>query len=91
MSVALVGELIPQEKRADAMSKLFAIPPIITVFGSPIIGYLGDWRKALLFYAIPLAVVSLVLVKVSIPQRKTKPKKVEFASAFKKLLSNSQL
>ena len=41
MSVALVGELIPKERQADAMSKLFAVPPIITVFGSPFVGYIG--------------------------------------------------
>jgi predicted MFS family arabinose efflux permease len=88
MSVALVGEHIPQEKRADAMSKLFAIPPIITVFGSPIIGNIGDWRKALIFYALPIAVASFLLVKISIPKRKTKPRKVEISSAFNKLVSN---
>lgn len=42
MSVALVGELFPQEKRARAFSRMFAVPPIITVFGSPFIGYIGD-------------------------------------------------
>jgi DHA1 family inner membrane transport protein len=88
MSVALVGELLPQEKRADAMSKLFAIPPIITVFGSPIIGYIGDWRNALLLYAIPIAVASLILVKFRIPLRNIKGKKVELSSAFKTLITN---
>jgi predicted MFS family arabinose efflux permease len=88
MSVALVGELVPQEKRANAMSKLFAIPPIITVLGSPIIGYIGDWRMALLFYAIPIVVASLILVKFSIPLRRTKLMKVDLVSASKKLISN---
>jgi len=89
MSVALVGELIPQERRADAMSKLFAVPPIITVFGSPLIGYIGDWRRALLLYAIPIAMASLVLARVSIPLRKTTGRKVELASAFRALIANS--
>jgi predicted MFS family arabinose efflux permease len=88
MSVALVGELIPQERRADAMSKLFAVPPIITVFGSPFVGYIGDWRRALLLYAIPIAAASLALVRLSIPLRKTTGRKVELASAFRKLLAN---
>lgn len=88
MSVALVGELIPQERRAGAMSKLFAVPPIITVFGSPIIGYIGDWRRALLLYAIPIAAASLILVRLSISLRKTKGRKVELASAFRTLISN---
>ncbi len=88
MSVALVGELIPQERRADAMSKLFAVPPIITVFGSPLVGYIGDWRRALLLYAIPIAAASLILVRLSIPLRKTTGRKVELASAFRTLIAN---
>jgi len=89
MSVALVGELIPQERRADAMSKLFAVPPIITVFGSPFIGFIGDWRRALLLYAIPIAAASLILVRLSIPLRKTKRRKVELASAFRTIITNA--
>jgi predicted MFS family arabinose efflux permease len=88
MSVALVGELIPREKRPDAMSKLFAIPPIITVLGSPIIGYIGEWRRALLLYAIPIVVASFFLVRLSVPQRKMKPKRVELSRAFRILSSN---
>jgi DHA1 family inner membrane transport protein len=88
MSVALVGELIPQERRADAMSKLFAVPPIITVFGSPLVGYIGDWRRALLLYAIPIVVAALILVRHSIPLRKTKGRKVDLTSAFRTLMAN---
>ena len=89
MSVALVGELIPQERRADAMSKLFAVPPIITVFGSPFIGFIGDWRKALLLYAIPIVAASFILVRLSIPLRKTKGRKVELSSAFRTIITNA--
>ena len=88
MSVALVGELIPQDRRADAMSKLFAVPPIITVFGSPLVGYIGDWRRALLLYAIPIAVASLILVRLSIPLRRTRGKRVELGLAFKTLVTH---
>jgi len=88
MSVALVGELIPQERRADAMSKLFAVPPIITVFGSPLVGYIGDWRRALLLYAIPIAVASLILMRLSIPLRRTRGKSVELGLAFKTLVTH---
>ena len=88
MSVALVGERFPQEKRARAFSRMFAVPPIITVFGAPFIGYIGDWRRALLFYAIPIAATSLILAKLSIPLRKTRGKKVDLPSAFKTLITN---
>jgi predicted MFS family arabinose efflux permease len=88
MSVALVGELFPQEKRATALSRIFAVPPIITVFGSPFIGYVGDWRRALILYAIPIAAASLVMAKISIPLRKTKGRKVDLVPAFKTLITN---
>jgi predicted MFS family arabinose efflux permease len=88
MSVALVGELFPQEKRATALSRIFAVPPIITVFGSPFVGYIGDWRRALILYAIPIAAASLIMAKISIPLRKTKMKKVDLVPAFKTLITN---
>ena len=88
MSVALVGELFPQEKRATALSRIFAVPPIITVFGSPFIGYIEDWRSALILYAIPIAAASLIMAKFSIPLRKTKGKKVDLVPAFKTLITN---
>ena len=88
MSVALIGELFPQEKRATALSRIFAVPPIITVFGSPYVGYISDWRRALMLYAIPIAAASLILAKFSIPLRKTKGKKVDLVSAFKTLIAN---
>lgn len=88
MSVALVGELFPQEKRAGALSNIFAIPPIITTFGSPLLGYIGDWRRAFVLYAIPIATASLILTKLSVPLRRTKGRKVELLSAFKTLMGN---
>jgi len=88
MSVALVGELFPREKRPSALSKIFAVPPIITVFGSPLLGYIGDWRRALLLYAIAISAASLTLAKFSIPLRKTKAEKIELVSAFKSIVVN---
>ncbi len=88
MSVALVGELFPRERRPSALSKIFAVPPIITVFGSTLLGYIGDWRRALLLYAIPISAASLILAKFSIPLRKTKAEKIELVSAFKSIVAN---
>jgi predicted MFS family arabinose efflux permease len=88
MSVALVGELYPEEKRADSLSKIFAVPPIITVFGAPFVGYVGDWRRALILYAIPIAVTALILAKLRIPLRKTKGGKANLVSAFNTLISS---
>jgi len=88
MSVALVGELFHQKKRGGALSIMFAVPPIITVFGSPFISYIGDWRRALLLYAIPIAATSLMLTRITVPVRSAKRERVELASAFKAIAAN---
>ena len=88
MTTALVGELYPEEKRADAFSVIFAVPPIITVFGAPLIGYIGDWRRALLLFAIPIAAVSLILARAGIPVEKVRGKGVDLVSAFKSIIAN---
>jgi predicted MFS family arabinose efflux permease len=88
MSVALVGELFPKEKHADTLSKIFAVPPIITVFGAPFVGYIGEWRKALLLYAIPIAATATILAKYSIPLRETQGKKVNLTYSFKTLIGS---
>ena len=87
MSTALVGEIYSQENRAKMFSIIFAVPPIITVFGSPLIAYIGDWRMALLLFAIPIAITSLVLVKLNIPPLKAR-KEISLVSAFKTLATN---
>jgi predicted MFS family arabinose efflux permease len=87
MSTALVGEIYSQENRAKMFSIIFAVPPIITVFGSPLIAYIGDWRRALLLFAIPIAITSLVLVKLNIPPLKAR-KEISLVSAFKMLATN---
>lgn len=88
MTTALVGELYPEEGRADAFSVIFAVPPIITVFGSPFIAYIGDWRRALLLFAIPIAAVSFVLARVGIPVHSARGKGVDLVSAFRSIVAN---
>ncbi len=88
MTTALVGELYPEEGQADAFSVIFAVPPIITVFGSPFVAYVGDWRRALLLFAIPIAVVSFVLARAGIPVHTARGKGVDLVSAFRSIAAN---
>ena len=89
MSTALVGELIPLEKRAGAFSWIFAIPPIITVFGSVYLGYIGSWRMALILFAIPIALLTIVLTVIGVPNIETNRKRTDLLGGFKAILSNS--
>lgn len=89
MSTALVGELIPLEKRAHTFSWIFAIPPIITVFGSIYLGYIGSWRMALILFAIPIALLTIVLTVIGVPNIETKRKRTDLLGGFKAIISNS--
>jgi predicted MFS family arabinose efflux permease len=88
MTTALVGELFTEDKRADAFSVIFAVPPIITVFGAPIVAYIGDWRMALMYFAVPIAAVSLILARAGIPELEARDKGVDLVSAFKSIIGN---
>jgi MFS family permease len=83
-----VGEIYPGETRSDAFSLIFAVPPIITVFASPAIAYLGDWRVAFLLFALPIALLSLLLIKSKIPEVASKTKGVSLYSAFRSISGN---
>lgn len=88
MTTALIGEIYTQDNRARMFSIIFAVPPLITIFGSPIVATIGEWRKALLIFALPIAVTSLVLVWLKIPTV-TSRKEISPVSAFKELISNT--
>jgi predicted MFS family arabinose efflux permease len=89
MSTALVGELIPLEKRAGAFSWIFAIPPIITVFGSVYLGYIGSWRMALILFAIPIALITIILTIMGLPNIETNRTSTDLLDGFKAIISNS--
>jgi len=89
MTSALVGELLPLEKRAHVFSWVFAIPAFITIFGSTYLGYIGSWRTALVLYAIPITMSGLVLASLGLPNIEMRRKRMDLLVGFRALLSSS--
>ncbi len=71
MSVALVGEHIPLDRRPMAIGWLFLFMGLTSSFvAGPVMTYLsgiGGWRMAFLGYPLPIALMSIVLAYIGIP------------------------
>jgi len=88
MTIALVGDLFTLEKRAVVISWVAGIPAVITVFGAPIIGYIGEWRHAFAIFVFPIALTSMILTLFSVPETEGKVKDADLLIGFKAVLSN---
>ncbi len=70
MSLALVGEHVPLDRRANAVGYITAGGASSFLVGGPILNYVtrfGGWRSAFLFYMLPVAVIGLVLTWLVVP------------------------
>lgn len=95
MSMSLVGEHLPVEKRASAIgwiSAAIAIPGL--VFG-PLIGYvvnIGSWRLAFIVFILPLSILGLFAVLRWIPSvsggHASEESGVDLFSGFKEIVKN---
>ena len=88
MTITLVGDLFTLEKRADVISWVTGIPAVITVFGAPFIGYIGEWRHAFIIFVFPIAFTSMILTLFSVPETEGKVKDTDLMIGFKAVLSN---
>ena len=93
MSMTLVGENLTLDKRARAISWIMTGAALAYVIGAPIINAISDiggWRLSFLGYVAPAALISIVLVRVSIPitDRNNPGTSVGFFSGFKAILGN---
>jgi predicted MFS family arabinose efflux permease len=66
-SVALVGHYFPVEERPKKIGYLIAGVASTMVIGSPLMGYIGDWRLSFQLYMLPVCVIVLVLVLKGLP------------------------
>jgi MFS family permease len=93
--VTLVGDILPSNRKAKAISYIVA-----AVFLASIVGFLvipplrgvGGWRYAFLFFGLPVSVVGLVLAFFSVPsvpqmQRSTTGTGI-YKESFRKVLVN---
>lgn len=90
-----IGNSYPLDKRAKAISWVSAAGTLAIVVGSPIVGFMtgiGDWRSSLIWFMLPAAVVSLILVFIvfpfNLPEPQLETKKEPFMRGFKQILTN---
>jgi len=70
MSLALVGEHVPLDRRAGAVGVITAGGASAFLIGGPVINYVtkfGGWRSAFLLYMLPVALIGLALTWLVIP------------------------
>lgn len=70
MSTALVGELLPVEKRAGTVGWMIGASALAYLVGAPVIAFvegLGGWRTAFLVFVLPTSILSLALAHFGIP------------------------
>jgi len=73
MATALVGDYFPAEERANALAWYGAAGGISHMVGSQVIGFIaafGGWRMSFLAYALPVSLLSIMLVSSQLPPEK---------------------
>ncbi len=90
-----IGNSYPLDKKAKAIGWVAAAGAFAIAVGSPIIGFMtgiGGWRSVLVWFMLPVAVVSLIFVFLVFPFNLSKPqpnaKKEPFMKGFKQVLTN---
>ncbi len=72
MAYSLIGEFYPLEKRGRAIGWIVASTTLAYVIGAPLIGIIasiGSWRSVMIWLALPLALASLILSFIVIPNK----------------------
>jgi len=94
MTVTLIAEHLPKEKRARAISWLVTGMGLSFVVSPLAISYLSGmrgWRFPFSAYILPLTLLSLVLVYFGVPSSKissAETRRGDYLEGFKKVLSN---
>jgi predicted MFS family arabinose efflux permease len=93
MAFALVGELLPLDKRSRATGFIFAGTAFSSVIQFQLIRYIeavGGWRLVFIGFVFPLAVLSLFLAYLGIPPtpQDLSDSGSDFFKGFREVLSN---
>ncbi len=93
MSRTLIGELLPRDKRVNAMGMIIAGYALAYLFGSPAIGYLagiGGWRFPLITLILPITLIAMIYAYMILPKNEVGPKNSlgSFKVGFREVLSN---
>ena len=96
MTFALIGELLPLEKRGKAIGYVAAAGMLAAAIGFPMAGILsgiGGWRSVLLLYVLPISILGLGLALYGIPSMPSQKHKDEngreaYLRSFRQVLLN---
>jgi len=95
MTITLIGEHFPLEKRANAVGWLVAGGSLAYVIGAPVISFIagiGGWRLAFFAFVLPVSLASLLLAFIGLPPTSSshQPTSSEgtYLGGFKGVLSN---
>lgn len=95
MAYAMIGEYLPLQKRAGAVSGIVATGSFAYFVGAPIIaliaGY-GSWRTVFPFFVIPVGLAGLLLAFLGVPakslQNQSQTNRRAYVESFRSILSN---
>ncbi|MFH2112221.1 MAG: MFS transporter [Candidatus Bathyarchaeota archaeon] len=93
MAGALVGNLLPENERAKIISWFFAGMALCVLFGSSYITFIAGlwgWKTNFLLFALPFALVAILLVYVAVPRTGAQggSGQTSVVSGFREILSN---
>jgi len=94
MVITLIAEQLPQEKRAGAIGWTNAGASLTSLFGTFFVNYIANlsgWRWTFLGFALPLSVLSLLLVAAKVPYNPDRihstMKKESYVEGFREVFS----
>lgn len=95
MAIVLIADILPMNKRPQATGWIMSGPTIAAMIGAIVVSSFfsgGDWRSFLLWYALPITLISIIAAYFGIPSSKEKiPDIVEkgaYLRSFKQVLFN---
>lgn len=85
MAVVLVGEMLPMNRRPQAIGWITSGPTIAMIISTFVVSlffFTGNWRSFLLWFALPLSFISIVAAYFGIPPSKGKQKNTTGKEAY---------
>jgi len=92
---SFIGNSYPLDKKAKAIGWIAAAGAFANAVGAPIVGFItgiGGWHSVFIWFTLPVAVVSLILVLLVFPnypsEHQLNVRKDPFMTGFKQVLAN---
>jgi MFS transporter, DHA1 family, inner membrane transport protein len=95
LAITLIGDTLPFNKKARAVSWFVAGTYMAVIIGLPTLLFLANiagWRSTFLLFGLPVSILGLILASVSIPSRsntqQSRVDKSTYVKRFKQILLN---